>query len=179
MNTALVKPHAEFFMYKDEVHTLYKGVVYDWINTPICCKDQLQEIVDSDSRLQASFIEMQISGDEALRMLARCRFGAFSQQADLADGQNCPEHFDCGDRGRCRYEGRICNNIMAENGVISQREIQIIKLICADLSDKLIADALGISVNTVITHLVHIREKTCQSTRSGVVAWAARRGIFL
>lgn len=178
MNTALIKAHAEFFVYHDEVHTLYKGVVYSWDDTPAFCKDQLQDIINDDARLRAALIDQGLEGDEALRMLARCRFGAFSNTPDLAEGQSCPEYFNCGDRGRCKYEGRICNNIVAENGVITGREIEIIKLICADLPDKLIADHLQISVNTVITHIAHIREKTAQATRTGVATWAAHRGLI-
>jgi DNA-binding CsgD family transcriptional regulator len=45
-------------------------------------------------------------------------------------------------------EGKLCKRIKVENGSLTSREIEIIKLIGQDKMDKEIADILDISLNT-------------------------------
>lgn len=178
MNPALTSSAMEFFFPDNgEGYTLYNGVVYPFHSSPDEVFEVLQEEIDNDEPCYNALRALKLKGKDALCKLARCRYGAFSNQADYESGHFTPEFVPCPDRAFCPYQGIICKCIEAENGVISFREMQVIKLVVADLPDKLIADALQISVNTVVTHLVNIRQKTAQSTRAGIVAWAAERGI--
>ncbi len=60
---------------------------------------------------------------------------------------------------------------------ITEREKDIIKLICEEKSTKQIADILCISERTVNTHKSNIFEKTKAKNSAGVVMFAVRNGI--
>lgn len=54
----------------------------------------------------------------------------------------------------------------------SEREIEVIKLVCQDFSNKMIADKLEISPRTVETHRTRIMEKMNVKSVAGLVAFA-------
>ncbi|QQV77767.1 PAS domain S-box protein [Sphingomonas aliaeris] len=60
---------------------------------------------------------------------------------------------------------------------LSKRERQILELICDDLDDPAIADALSISRNTVRNHVANIYAKIGVNRRSGAVVWGRERGM--
>ena len=60
---------------------------------------------------------------------------------------------------------------------LSEREMDVLRLIAAGLSNAAIADSLHISVSTVKTHVRHILEKLNVSDRTGAALWAVRNNI--
>ena len=60
---------------------------------------------------------------------------------------------------------------------LSKREREILDLICDDLDDAAIADALAISRNTVRNHVASIYAKIGVNRRSGAVVWGRERGM--
>jgi DNA-binding NarL/FixJ family response regulator len=62
---------------------------------------------------------------------------------------------------------------------LTTRERQILTLLADGLVNKQIAERLGISVNTVKTHLELLFEKLGVATRAEAVATAVRRGLLL
>lgn len=62
--------------------------------------------------------------------------------------------------------------------LLSKREREIIKLVAAGYSSKLIADQLYISFNTVNTHRRNIIEKTKSKNTGGLVQYAISHGII-
>lgn len=56
--------------------------------------------------------------------------------------------------------------------LLSDREVEVLQLLAAGLSNKEIADKLNISVNTVITHRKNISQKTGIRTISGLTIYA-------
>jgi DNA-binding NarL/FixJ family response regulator len=61
--------------------------------------------------------------------------------------------------------------------VLSQREVEVLRLVAAGKSNREIADALCISLNTVATHVRNILTKTGTSNRTEAAAYALRRGL--
>ncbi|HEY3186959.1 MAG TPA: helix-turn-helix transcriptional regulator, partial [Solirubrobacteraceae bacterium] len=61
---------------------------------------------------------------------------------------------------------------------LSDRELAVLRLLATDLSQREIADALFISVNTVKTHVRHICEKLRASGRDDAVRRARQRGLL-
>ena len=59
---------------------------------------------------------------------------------------------------------------------ISPREIEVAKLLC--LPDSKIAEKLNITVSTVQTHRLHLREKTGRVSRPSVLIELIRAGII-
>lgn len=62
---------------------------------------------------------------------------------------------------------------------LTNRERQVLGLLADGLGNKQIAARLGISTNTVKTHLELLFEKLGVSSRTEAVATAARRGLLL
>jgi DNA-binding NarL/FixJ family response regulator len=65
-----------------------------------------------------------------------------------------------------------------ERTLLSEREIEILRLVAAGKSNRLIAEQLLISENTVKYHLKNILQKLGVSNRTEAVTWAIQRGIL-
>jgi DNA-binding NarL/FixJ family response regulator len=66
----------------------------------------------------------------------------------------------------------------AEGSVLSSREHQVLELVADGLSNKLIADRLGLSEHTAKFHVRSLLDKLGADTRADAVARAARRGLL-
>ncbi len=84
--------------------------------------------------------------DERLEKFSLCRFGGMDEKPDMVGNESTPDFYNCGNRGKCSMEGKVCKNIVTQNGVISKREIDIIRATSKGLTDKEIADELFISI---------------------------------
>lgn len=60
---------------------------------------------------------------------------------------------------------------------LSQREIEVLRLVVEGLSNQQIADRLTLSVETVKTHMRHIMEKLAVSDRTQAAVKAMRQGL--
>jgi DNA-binding NarL/FixJ family response regulator len=60
---------------------------------------------------------------------------------------------------------------------LRQREVEVLHLLAAGKSNREIADALCISLNTVATHVRNILIKTGTANRTEAAAYALRRGL--
>jgi DNA-binding NarL/FixJ family response regulator len=61
---------------------------------------------------------------------------------------------------------------------LSQREVEVLRLLAAGRSNRDIAEALYISLNTVATHVRNILTKTGTTNRTEAAAYALRRGLL-
>ncbi len=61
---------------------------------------------------------------------------------------------------------------------LTQREIEVIRLIAAGRSNRQIAETLVISVNTVLRHVTHILSKTGATNRAEAAVFAAHHGLL-
>lgn len=62
---------------------------------------------------------------------------------------------------------------------LSEREKEIIRMICKQMSTQEIADKLSLSNNTVKTHRTHIMRKLETDNVVGIAIYAVRAGIFV
>jgi two-component system, NarL family, response regulator LiaR len=60
---------------------------------------------------------------------------------------------------------------------LSEREVEVLRLVASGLSNAAIADTLHLSISTVKTHLRHILEKLHVSDRTQAALWAVRNNI--
>lgn len=176
----LLDSNLEFFTTGDCVYALWQGSVIPFDRFP----EELKEIVERDMNLHPDvvsvLIEMDfVERDKMLWQYIRCRFGAFDGEPDLVgDNLKATEYWECGLRGKCPYEGRLCPGLKAANGNLTQREIQVLKLIAEGLLDKEIASKLNISVNTVPVFTKHIRKKTGLDRKPDLVRFAINKNLI-
>jgi len=62
------------------------------------------------------------------------------------------------------------------NGSLSERELQIVELVAAGLTNQEISEQLEISKRTVDNHISNILTKTATGNRVALVRWALRWG---
>lgn len=60
---------------------------------------------------------------------------------------------------------------------LTEREIDVLRLVAAGLANNQIARELFVSVSTVKTHINHLRAKTSSNGRAGLVRYAYEHGI--
>lgn len=68
--------------------------------------------------------------------------------------------------------------IACEGFVVSEREVEVIKLIALGLSNKQIADKLCLSLHTVNTHRKNILQKLKVNNTAGVVMFAVKNNLL-
>lgn len=177
---ALSSRHMEIYVLDGEIHFIKNGNVLSFEEMDVNDLAVLREVLDEDteaiSALEANGINDPV---EQLKKFVACNFGNFDSRADLTeDGIIMREYWECGNRGACLLEGKLCKLPSGLNGRITPREIEVIKLIGQDLADKQIADHLGISVNTVHVHRANIEGKIPAFSKAGVVVWGIDKGII-
>jgi DNA-binding CsgD family transcriptional regulator len=62
--------------------------------------------------------------------------------------------------------------------VLTERELEVLRLVARGLSDGEIAERLVLSPHTVHRHVANVRAKLREPSRAAAVATAARRGLL-
>lgn len=156
----IVDHDVEFFQHKDQLMVLYNGKSYSFERMPAAVKYYLEDILDGDPDAQLCLECMDIRDHMAqLKQFAFCRYSSFDLVADITQGgYEHPEFTLCDKRGKCPFEGTLCRSLKSYCN-LSSRELQVIRSMASGLPNKLMADELDISVNTVSTHIQNIANK--------------------
>jgi two-component system vancomycin resistance associated response regulator VraR len=80
------------------------------------------------------------------------------------------------DPGRNRASGRRHRAVRPDD--LTPGEIKVLRRLALGHGNKTIASDLGVSVNTVRTHVQHVMDKLGVHTRLGVVAFARETGVL-
>jgi DNA-binding NarL/FixJ family response regulator len=72
----------------------------------------------------------------------------------------------------------VASRAAVNHVALSPRELEVLKLVARGLRNKEVADHLGLSTDTVQTHIKHLFEKLNVSDRTAAVTVALRRGIL-
>jgi DNA-binding NarL/FixJ family response regulator len=70
----------------------------------------------------------------------------------------------------------MTNGTPQDNHVLSERELQVIELVAAGLTNQEISEKLEISKRTVDNHISNILTKTSTDNRVALVRWALQWG---
>lgn len=169
----------EFFESNEELFFLHKGKTQKFNQLHTEFLDILRFDLEEHPKALKAMNEIGIINPIAqVKQWALCNFGDFDLKADLtSEGVTIHEHVHCSKRGTCKFEGLICQPVLTDNGTLTPREIQIIKLIVKDMLDKQIADMLGISTATVQVHISHIETKIGCHSKAGITAFAFQNNI--
>lgn len=171
----------EFYEENGNVFFLNNKGKHDFVELDVVQLDQLRNDLDAHPRARRA-IEEQLGITNPicqLKQWAICNFGNFDNKADLtADGVIIHEHVNCDQRGTCKFEGIICQPLLVENGTLTPREVQIIKLVTRDLLDKQISDMLGMAPNTMAVHRTNIEKKIGCHSKAGITAYAYQNNLL-
>jgi DNA-binding CsgD family transcriptional regulator len=167
----LMDNSVEFFIYEHEIKCLYKGQVMSFENFP----SEVIEIIDNDMaqnpKAMKALLDWDITDDnERMRQYIACRFGGFDNSPDICENGfvQPAEYVDCGRRGSCDYEGKLCSSIILEFGILTRREIDVLREIGRGLLDKEICDILNIAQDTLRCHKDSICLKSGVQRKAGL-----------
>lgn len=159
----LIDGSVEFFLYDNEVRALYKGCTYAFKDFPKEILDIVSNDMLANPKAMESLAKWDITDPDAqIRQYIACRFGGFDSNPDItASGEiHHREYFNCGRRGICPYEGKLCATIKVAHGELTKREIEVLRAIGLGKLDKEICDELNICQDTLRSHKDNISVKT-------------------
>lgn len=176
--SGLIDNNIEFFAHNNALYSLQNGQRSKFPEMPEDHIVFLQTQFGEDPHGRATVQHLPIA--DQLRIYSICRFGGCNDIPDNTEGEctDDNEYYNCGFRGSCRHEGIRCKEVLAENGVISPRQLEVMKMVANGLLNKEIADRLKISENTVANHLAHIFDKIGNRSRVSITAFINERGIL-
>lgn len=90
------------------------------------------------------------------------------------------------DRGQCYLSSAVAQPVIEQalathdevDAELTQRQVEILRLICRGASTRAIADGLGLSVKTVEAHRAQIMKRLDIHDVPGLVLYAVRKGII-
>lgn len=176
----LRKDNYEFFHDGNDLVFCENGIAKSFFNLPISLAEVLNDNLENRPLAKKSLDELKIFDPvQRLKKFTECNHGDFNDRADVVgDRINDCEYFNCGKRGECKHEGKLCNKIVAPNGVLSATEIRIIIQVAMDKSDNEIAVSMFRSRFTISTHIRNIVEKLGVRSRVGVALFAANKHLI-
>lgn len=171
----------EFFVKDNSAYAMFRFKVIPLNDLPTNILLDLDEVINADEAAKNALQELQIITPEQRReQFIKCRHGAFNNEPDIIDGKIQPgEYWDCGLRGVCKHEGKLCSSVAAENGILTKREIELVRYIAIGLQDKEIADKMGISINTIPPHKKNVFEKIGARSKVDVTVFAINKNIYV
>ncbi len=168
----LMDDAAEFFIHDNEIWCLYRGNRISFENFPEHILDVLDSDMVSNPKAMKALYDWDITDPDArMRQYVACRFGGFDNTPDICrDGVvQAAEYVDCGRRGgMCDYEGKLCSSIVLEYGILTKKEIEVLRQIGLGLFDKEICDVLNIAQDTLRTHKDHLYQKSGVQRKAGL-----------
>jgi len=175
----LVDQSVEYFWHQNEAHCMYNGKCYSFDEFPEYVLAKIYEDMENNPAALKDLATWENhSDDDRIRRWIHCRFGGFDMEPDITkDGKILhTEYFDCGFRGSCKHEGKLCCTIKVANGHLTKMELEVLKRV--ELADKVIADELNISIETVSSHWQNIRTKSGKRNKVELAVFANQKGII-
>jgi DNA-binding CsgD family transcriptional regulator len=173
----LLDNNIEFFL-NDEAqpHYLQSGMVVPFERFPDHIIELLEKKLLSDPKRHERIRRMVGSAGRMaeIKQLAGCLYGGLDKHPDIVDGQLIDsEYWNCPRRAQCKHNGKVCSPLLTETGKsLTERQVDVLKLIAEGQYDKEIADTLQISEHTVTTHTKNIRIKTGLDRKPELVGFA-------
>jgi len=189
MNLTKIKQHlppglednsVEFYVHDNCIKCLHKGVKYSWGEFPEWIINRIEEDMLEHPEAIKALVAWDIQDrDEMIRHYIICRFGGFDGNPDISDSGEIDyvEYFECGRRGNCSQEGKLCSAIKVGEEFLTRQEIKVLKKIAAGKANKIIAAELFISEETVSSHNQNIQRKLGVSSKLEMIPWAIKRNI--
>ncbi|WP_162343193.1 response regulator transcription factor [Cyclobacterium salsum] len=176
----IIDQNVEFFAKGESVFAIVQSQMLPPAEWPNWLKESiLQDMQKHPSAVQALVDADFVTEEEMVVQYIKCRYSALDNQPDMIEGRlQDTEYVDCSLRGSCPFEGRLCELLAARYGILTPREIEVLKLIPEGLLDKEIADKMGISVLTVGVYMKNLREKTGYKNKAELVRFAFEKNLI-
>lgn len=169
----------EFVTYNGQLKVVYNGIGRDFEETPEWAKNLLIEEMLSDKIAMKCLQEWEgLDEKDYLKQFTYCRRGGNDDKPDICGkGKlSAPEFVPCPKRETCRFAGKLCKNLTTDTGVLTPSLMKVIQNV--ELPDKLIADKLFKSRDTINTQMTAIRYVTGCQNKIELTRWSIDKGII-
>jgi DNA-binding CsgD family transcriptional regulator len=177
----LMDENLEIFIHQDNLFVLYKGrpMPFEMLHEDIH-DTFLQHMLANKKALESLKTDFGYTDVKAMLVqYVKCNFGNFDNIPDAdVNGTIYPECWDCGKRGTCPAEGKVCGRIVGPHGILERAETEIFFLLIAGNSHKMIADMRGKHIQTIESQLKSIREKLGCHSSIEVMDFAMKRKLI-
>lgn len=176
----LEKENYEFVMENDGLKIYEDGKKRDFSDATVTEIEMLQADLQLHPQASKALDELGVKLPlQRLEKYTECMYGDKNDTADFRNFKSSDhEYYNCGKRGYCKFEGKLCDKIVTPYGVITPSEIRIMTKVAHELSDKEIAYELHLSTYTVNTHITNLLEKIGTKSRVGIAMFAAKRNLI-
>jgi DNA-binding CsgD family transcriptional regulator len=168
----------EIYIHKGHLHVLYNSLVIHFEQLPEEIKDLFaQHMMANKAAISSLKNDFGLTdASEMLIQYLKCNFGNFDMIPDMdEEGTIYPVCWDCGKRGECPGEGKICSRIVGPNGILEKAETEIYFMLIAGMSHKMIADKRGKHIQTIEGQLRDMRAKLGSHSSIEVMGFALKR----
>jgi DNA-binding CsgD family transcriptional regulator len=148
---------------------LHDGEVKDFSQMPhdlmLNLTDELKDDLHAMAGLKLMGYDIDAPGTRtAMAMIEQynyCNRGAFDNIPDIfTNGKKTREFVDCGCRGRCPGEGKVCSPVVVDGEHITHRELECAMLIGRGMPYKRIGTEMGFHKVTAVNSLIgRLRDK--------------------
>lgn len=113
----------------------------------------------------------------SVRRFIKCNLGSYDNRIDLDEKWNFNFEFvSCPMRGECKFDKIICSPVF--NSKLSDRQLEVMKLLYDGMSDGQVADKLFISLNTVNNHRKNAFKKLGIHSFNDFMRIASKNNMF-
>ena len=113
-----------------------------------------------------------VTKEQKLEKYIICLYGDLDKTADVIGEKLNQEYFDCGQRGSCPMEGIVCKPIRYKDHLLSHFELKMISLLATDDTIPVVAEKMGVCLNTLDQKKKKVFEKFGVLSRPKLVAEA-------
>lgn len=163
----------ELFAVKEDLKAFYKGQIVDFSELPAEIMDELTDLMLLDKPAMKILIKTCKTTNDMVKQYSWCNFGGINHESDIDNGKFITEYWDCGKRGACPFEGKIC-----ALKILGKRELEFAKLLATGLLDKEIASEMNITYTTACDYRVRIQQKTGTTNKVELVNWLHRQNLI-
>lgn len=137
----------ELFKSDEGVKVISSGTVKGFKDIPMPIYQILKEAKDQDNEaskvLKSWYPESELL---QLEKFSECRFGGLDFTPDIINGKlQDGEYHDCPFRGRCEGEGKVCKSLKYNGNILTNQDIELLRLIATNDTNEVIAEKLDIS----------------------------------
>jgi DNA-binding CsgD family transcriptional regulator len=170
----LISKDIEFYTIHNNDYFITCGKTYEFKDAPAYVFNRILKYIAENEDIKTGLQTLKITDPfEKIRKVCRCRFSNFDLISDFEVEAENIEYSPCRIKSSCKAAGLLCKSVKN----LSLREIEIARLLTADKSEKEIASAMCLSVNTVHTHLKNIRISIGAMSKAGIVAFLYRNNL--
>lgn len=168
----------EFYANAGTAYAFIHGVQLPISSWPLRIVEMIRTDLDKHPGAESALERMGITDPvEQINQYVMCMYGELNLEPDFINYKPSQDteftSLICSSQN-CQFRGILCKLVHADYGDLTAREVDICKLLADDNTCNDIALALGISVNTVNTHITNILPKIGVRNARAAAVWASK-----